>query len=219
LVKIDIGVHIDGCIADAAITVDLSEKQGKLCEAAEAALEEAISAIKPGVKVGQIGEIIEKKITSYGFKPIENLTGHKIEPYLLHAGVEIPNISTSASYEFKEGDIFAVEPFASTGSGRVADTSQVEIFSLTSTPKIRSKYSRELLNHIIQNYFSLPFAERWLSNVFNSRLTLSASLKELLNAGALHPYPVLRDTGKGLVSQKEYTIIIEHDSAKNIIVK
>lgn len=214
LVKIDIGTHMEGCIGDMAVTVDLSGEQGKLCEASETALAAAISAMKPGVKVGALGAEIEREITARGFRPIENLTGHKIEPYLLHAGVEIPNIASSGTYELQEGDIFAVEPFASAGSGRVADTSQVEIFALQATPKLRGKYTRELLAHIIKNYFSLPFAERWLAQVFNSKLTLSTSLRELLSSGALHPYPVLRDTGRGQVSQKEHTVIIEHDSAR-----
>ena len=214
LVKIDIGAHIDGCIGDMAVTVDLSGEQGKLLEASEEALSAAIAGIKPGVSVGKIGSAIEREIDSRGFHPIENLTGHKIEPYLLHAGVEVPNISSSANYEFVEGDVFAIEPFASAGSGRVADTSQVEIFALAATPKLRGKYARELLAHVLSNYFSLPFAERWLANVFNSRLTLSTSLRELLGSGALQPYPVLRDTGRGLVSQKEHTVLIEHDSAK-----
>ena len=214
VVKIDVGAHINGCIGDMAVTVDLSEQQGKLLEASQMALDSAIAGMKPGVKVGEIGAIIEKEITSRGFKPIENLTGHKIEPYLLHAGEEIPNIATSAPYELQEGDYFAIEPFASTGSGRVADTTQVEIFALSGTPKLRMKYSRELLAHIINSYFSLPFAERWLSGVFKSRLTLQTSLRELLNSGALHPYPVLRDTGRGIVSQFEHTVVIEHDSAR-----
>jgi len=216
LVKIDIGVHFDGCIGDSAVTVDLSGEQGKLCEASKAALDAAIASMRPGMKTGEIGAIIEKEITSRGFKPIENLTGHQIAPYRLHAGEEIPNISTSSSYELMEGDYFAIEPFASAGSGRVSDTAQVEIFALQGTPKLRMKYSRELLAHVIRNYFSLPFAERWLSGVFNSRLTLQSSLRELLNSGALHPYPVLRDTGRGNVSQFEHTVLIEHDSAKII---
>ena len=128
--------------------------------------------------------------------------------------MEIPNVKTSDTYELAEGDIFAVEPFASAGSGRVADTAQGEIFSLVATPKLRMKYSRELLEFIAGNYLSLPFAERWLKGVFKSRVTLSSALRELLNTGALHPYPVLRDTGRGLVSQKEHTVLIEHDSAK-----
>ncbi len=214
IVKIDIGTHIDGCIGDTAITVDLSGENAKLCEASEAALEAAISIMKPGVEVGKIGEQVEKEITSRGFKPIDNLTGHKLEPYILHAGVEIPSIKSPASYKLKEGDFFAVEPFASSGSGHVSDTSQVEIFSLRSSPKLRMKYSRELLAHIAKNYISLPFAERWLKGVFKSRVTLSTAIRELLNTGALQAYPVLRDTGRGLVSQKEHTLAIEHDSAK-----
>ena len=214
IVKIDIGTHIGGCIGDTAVTVDLSGEQGKIMEASKAALDAAIAMMKPGVKVGEIGAVIEKEITSRGFKPIENLTGHKIEPYLLHAGVEIPNIASNVSYELLEGDIFAVEPFASAGSGRVADTTQVEIFALQSTPRLRMKYSRELMEFIAGNYLSLPFAERWLREVFKSRVTLSTALRELLNTGALHPYPVLRDTGRGLVSQHEHTVLIEHDSAK-----
>jgi len=216
LVKIDIGAQIDGCIGDTAVTVDLSGEHGKLCEASKAALDAAVACIKPGVFVGDIGAAIEKEIVSRGYKPIENLTGHKIEPYLLHAGVDIPNISGHRGYEVQEGDIFAIEPFASTGSGHVADTSQVEIFALQATPRLRMKYSRELLEYIVGNYFSLPFAERWLRNVFKSRLTLSTALRELLNSGALHPYPVLRDTGKGMVSQFEHTVIVEHDSANAI---
>ena len=214
LVKIDIGAQIDGCIGDTAVTVDLSNEHGKLCEASQVALDAAIACIKPGVYVGDIGAAIEKEIVSRGYRPIENLTGHKIEPYLLHAGVDIPNISGHKGYMVQEGDIFAIEPFASTGSGHVADTSQVEIFALQATPKLRMKYSRELMEYIVGNYFSLPFAERWLRNVFKSRLTLSTALRELLNSGALHPYPVLRDTGKGMVSQFEHTVIVEHDSAK-----
>lgn len=219
LVKIDIGAHIDGCIGDVATTVDLSGNSGKLCEASEAALAAAIASMKPGMKVGEVGGIIEREITSRGFKPIENLTGHKIEPYLLHAGIEIPNIATNSDYELQEGDIFAIEPFATSGSGRVADTAQVEIFSLEATPRLRMKYSRDLLVHIANNYLSLPFAERWLAGIFNSRLTLTTALRELLNSGALRPYPVLRDTGKGLVSQFENTVIMEHDSAKILTQK
>ncbi len=216
LVKIDIGAQIDGCIGDTAVTVDLSGEHGKLCEASSAALDAALAFIKPGVYVGDIGAAVEKEIVSRGYRPIENLTGHKIEPYILHAGVDVPNVGGHQGYMVQEGDIFAIEPFASTGSGHVADTSQVEIFALQSTPKLRMKYSRELMEYIIGNYFSLPFAERWLRGVFQSRLTLSTALRELLNSGALHPYPVLRDTGKGMVSQFEHTVIVEHDSAKAI---
>lgn len=216
IVKIDLGVVVDGCIGDMAYTVDLSGEQPKLLEASQEALNTAIASIKPGVTNGSIGALIEKEITSRGFKPIENLTGHKIEPFALHAGESIPNTSSNESYVFQEGDVFAIEPFATNGTGRVADSSQVEIFSVQAEGKLRMRASRELLNRLVQRYFTLPFAERWLIADFNSRLMLSAALKELLNSGCLHPYPVLKEVGKGLVGQFEHTVIIEHDGASVI---
>ena len=216
VVKLDFGVAIEGCVSDSSMTIDLSEEQGKLCEASKAALEAAIASIKPGVSTGSIGTIIEKEIKGRGFKPIENLSGHMIAPYNLHAGQNIPNIASNDPYEFEEGDVFAIEPFATSGVGRVADQPQVEIFSIAGDGKLRMRASRELLLKIVNKYFTLPFAERWLVGEIKSKLVLSAALKELLNAGCLHPYPVLREAGRGLVSQYEHTVIVEHDGAKVI---
>ncbi len=216
LVKVDFGVSIGGCVADTAFSVDLSGEQGKLMEASIAALEEAVSLIKPGVTTGTIGAAIEKQIRSRGFKPIENLNSHMIEPFRLHAGVDIPCIANGATYEIQEGEVFAIEPFATPGAGHVVDQPQVEIFSVVGEGRLRMRSSRELLGKLVSRYFTLPFAERWLVSDFKSKLVLSATLKELLNSGCLYPYPVLREANRGLVAQFENTIIVEHDGAKVI---
>jgi len=90
--KLDAGAHVEGYIGDAAITIDLSGEQGVLVEASAAALEAAVAAIKPGVRVVEIGGIVEEEIKKRGFRPIENLTGHQVAQYVLHAGAEIPNV-------------------------------------------------------------------------------------------------------------------------------
>ena len=214
LVKVDLGAQVDGCCGDTAISVDLSGEYGKMLEASQAALDAAIAAIRPGKKNGEVGAEIEREITSRGYKPIENLTGHKIEPYLLHAGVGIPNKKTSASYEFEEGDIFAIEPFATDGAGMVVDTPQVEIFSARSAAKVRLPQSRQLLSFAVENFLTLPFAQRWIEPMFNSKIALNAALKELLNAGALHPYPVLREAKRGIVAQFEHSVLVTHDGCE-----
>ena len=214
IVKVDIGTEIDGCVGDTAYTIDLSDENGKLLEASKAALDDAVASIKPGVTNGHIGGIIESRIKSYGFKPISNLTGHMLRRYLLHAGVSIPNVASDEAYEFQEGDIFAIEPFATNGAGHVSDTNQVEIFSLIEPRNVRMRESKRLIAYIIQNYFTLPFAERWLAKDFKSRLALNASLRELLNFGVIQGYPALREAEKGMVSQFEYTVLVEHDGAK-----
>lgn len=214
LVKVDFGVSLNGAIADTAYTIDLGEKNSKLVEAAEKALENAIAGIKPGVRVGGIGGIVEETIKGYGFRPIANLTGHMIKTGLLHAGIDIPNVKTEDPYEFQVGDIFAVEPFATDGKGFVSDTEQVEIFSLYLPGGLRMRQSRQILTHILDNYGMLPFAERWLMDKFPSKLLVNNALKEMLRVQVLKAYPVLKEAGGGLVSQAEHTIVVEDDGAR-----
>ncbi len=211
IVKIDMGVELNGAIADTAYTTDLSGENGKLVEASEKALENAIAGIKPGVTIGEIGGIIEETINGYGFKPISNLTGHKIQTGVLHAGVEIPNVKSKDPYRFKPGEIFAVEPFATTGAGYVEDQEQVEIFSLYAPASVRMRQSRKIIEHVITEYGGMPFAERWIRKKFPSKLLVSAALKELLESHFIKGYPVLREAEKGLVSQAEHTVLITEE--------
>ncbi len=214
VVKIDLGVDLNGAISDTAYTIDLSGEHAKLVEASEKALETAIKTIKPGVSVGEIGGVVEEVIKGYGYKPIANLTGHRISTGLLHTGVDVPSIKTDDPYQFQEGEIFAIEPFATDGKGFVSDTDQVEIFSLYMPGRLRLRESRKLLNHIISNYGMLPFAERWLIKEFKSKLLLKNALKEMLRMQVIRAYPVLREAGDGFVAQTEHTVLIEENGAR-----
>jgi methionyl aminopeptidase len=208
LVKVDLGIEVNGALSDTAHTVDLDGGNGKLVTASEEALAKAIAMIKPGVGVGEVGGLIEDTIKGYGYKPISNLSGHMIKSNELHAGVEIPNVRTNDAYRFREGDIFAVEPFATNGSGYVEDLEQVEIFSIYMPSKVRMRQSRKIVEFVVQNYGMLPFAERWVRKAFQSKLLVSAALKELLQNHFIRGYPVLREVSRGLVSQTEHTILV-----------
>ncbi|MCX8163650.1 MAG: type II methionyl aminopeptidase [Candidatus Micrarchaeota archaeon] len=214
IVKIDFGVHIDGCIIDNAITIDLSGKNEKLLLAAKDALDVAVQTIKAGVGDGTVGKKIEEKIKEYGFRPIKNLTGHLIEKYNLHTGIDIPNYAKEDSYYFKEGDIVAIEPFATDGEGRVIETPNVEIYSIVGGGKLRMRSSRELFGKLLLKYKGLPFARRWLGGMLKTNLLISASLRELVQEGCLHPYYVLKEAGNGLVSQFEHTLLVKEDGVE-----
>ncbi|MFH2105894.1 MAG: type II methionyl aminopeptidase [Candidatus Micrarchaeota archaeon] len=208
LVKIDIGAHLNGAIADTAYSVDLSDKNQKLIEASEAALEKALQTIKPGITNGEVGGVVEETIKSFGFKPISNLSGHMIRRYDLHAGIDVPSVKTKDNYQFQVGDVFAIEPFATNGAGYVEDSEQVEIFSIYGPNPIRMRHTRQILKHVLDNYGMTPFAERWIRKEFKSKMLVGASLRELLSSQVIRGYPVLKDTGKGIVSQAEHTIIV-----------
>ncbi len=208
MVKLDIGVHIDGYIADTAVTIDLSGHP-KLVEAAEAALNKAIEFIHAGVNTSDIGGVIEDTITSYGFKPIVNLTGHGLARYIQHAPPSIPNKRMPHGVRLEEGDIIAIEPFATNGAGRIHDAGNAEIYHLISDKPVRHPSARKLLQEI-KKYKTLPFAKRWLGS------KVDFALLQLVKAKIIQPYPVLKEIEGGLISQAEHTVIVTDDGCEVI---
>jgi len=209
VVKIDIGVHIDGYIADTAVTVSFDPKYDDLLLAVETALERAIEIIKPGIRVSRIGEVIEKAIKSYGYRPIRNLSGHSIERYNLHSGTSIPNVHDLFSIsKISPGKVYAIEPFGTNGAGYVVEGKNVYIYSLVREKKVKDELSRFVLENIRERYNGLPFAERWLKNIVNERERLLKILKELVKLKILHAYPVLLEAAGGVVAQFEHTVLV-----------
>ncbi|MFA5076954.1 MAG: type II methionyl aminopeptidase [Candidatus Micrarchaeia archaeon] len=208
VVKVDLGASLNDALTDTAYTVDLSNNQTKLVGASEKALAEAIKLMVPGTHVSDVSAAIEDTIKSFGFHPISNLSGHMIRKGILHAGVDIPAVRNSSPYVLEEGDIFAIEPFASTGSGFVQDTDQVEIFSLINPKPLRLPQARKIQEYIMRERVLLPFAQRWLDSAGFSRLMVGTALKEMIAQRILVSYPVLKDSGDGLVSQAEHTILV-----------
>lgn len=204
IVKVDIGVHVDGYIADTAITICNDPKHEKLVNITKEAVENAVKLVKPGIDIRVVSKAIEDTIRSAGFNPIVNLTGHAIERYTIHAGYEIPNV-VSSSYELKEGMVIAIEPFATTGSGKVKEIENVYIFSQETEGNARNEYSRKLLKEV-EKFNGLPFCQRWTSL---SPTQFKIAVKELVQKGVLAHYPVLKEVSPdGLVSQHEHTVIV-----------
>ena len=214
VVKLDFGVHVNGFIIDQAFTVDLTGENGKLVEASKQALDDALSVMKAGANIRSVGAAIQKAIEARGFKPIENLCGHSLDEYLLHAGREIPNVA-KGGYVLKEGDFFAVEPFATTGAGRVTEKSgESEIYSIVNPKPVRLPQSRSVLEYAMENFQTLPFCKRWLSEALPSKAGVELALRDLYRQEIIRDYPPLVEINKGLVSQAECTVMVEKDSVK-----
>lgn len=207
LLKVDIGVHVDGYVADTAFSLDLenNEENKKLIESAETALKSGINAASKNAKLKDIGKAISKEITSRGFQPIINLSGHSISHYDLHSGITIPNYDNLKEHEIGEG-VFAIEPFATSGAGRVKDGKPSGIYVLENDIQVRDAFAREVLNYIKQEYKTLPFCSRWLVKKFGTRALIA--LKRLEESKILHHYPQLIETERKKVAQAEDTIIL-----------
>lgn len=214
VIKIDIGVHKDGYIADGAKTFDLSGEHGKLLETNELALENGISVIKSGIVTSRIGEEIEKTVKSKGFKLIDNLNGHGLERYLIHTDPEVPNYGARSGTVLNEGDIIAIEPFVTypEKAGHVIELDRCEIFSVGGLEQSRGVAARNLLKKVFEERKTLPFAERHYAKTPMDKL----AMRELLRNGSLIAYPVLREKTGGIVSQFEHTVVVEKDGVKVI---
>jgi methionyl aminopeptidase len=202
MINLDIGVHVDGWLADTAITVDLSGHD-ELAEASAAALDAALETIEPGVHTGEIGAEIEATIDGYGFNPVVNLTGHGLGHWQQHTEPNIPNRAVDTGTELDVGDVVAIEPFATDGSGKVSEGVSEEIFALERERSVRNRQARQALDQITEQFRTLPFATRWL-DVGRASMTV----RRLKQQGVLHGYPVLQEDEGSLVSQKEHTVIV-----------
>lgn len=214
VVKIDLGVHVDGYIADTAITVCLNHQYDGMVYAINEALKQAIKAVKPGIKNSHIGSIIQKTIERYGFKPIWNLSGHQMTRYVLHTGKSIPNVSTFGLSKIREGEVFAIEPFLTlrAGVGEVTGLKRTHIYRFHKTHRNLNKDADKLQELIKKRFNSLPFSKRWLnepSEHFSfTDERMEKAFSEVLAKKSITGYPVLAERSGKIVAQAEHTVIV-----------
>jgi len=215
IIKLDLGVQVDGIVADNAVTVIFKEDNDKYSEllnikkASEEALNNALKIMRPGTTLGEIGLMIQESIAKYDLSPIKNLSGHGLGKYSVHESPTIPNFNTNDKTELEENQLIAVEPFATNGLGLIYESSNPTVFSIGKIKPVRSMYAREILNDI-KAFNNLPFTTRWLTKK-HSEAKVRLAFTELRNAGILHEYPPLIEQGHGLVGQTEHTVIV-HDN-------
>ena len=215
VLKIDLGVHIDGYIADTAVTISYNSKYNPLVDVAELSLSEAIKVAKINAKSNEIGKIIENTITSNGLKPIQNLSGHSLDRYVIHAGKSVPNIKTlGSSFSLVDNQAYAIEPFVTTkdGLGIVYEGKTKNIFSLISRKPSKDKGSDALMNYLWERYKTLPFAIRWLIKDYDEA-EIRDMIDYLIRKKNIRAYPILVEGNNKIVSQAEHTFFITADSS------
>lgn len=216
-VKLDVGVHIDGFIADTALTIEVeTNKYTDMIKAVDEGLKTAIEMIKPGINLSELGKAVQETIKGFGFRPIDNLTGHSLQRYILHSGMSIPSVPNFLNnIRPKIGDVIAIEPFVTNGIGHVISGRGSNIYLCEKT--FRSKFVRDKraniwYNRIYKDFGSLPFAQRWIKNIFEKNSDMI--LNRLSFLGMIKHYPQLVEQNKGIVTQREHTVIITENGCE-----
>ena len=218
VIKIDLGVHINGYIADTAVTISYDSKYDHLVDVAELSLSEAIKISKINTKSGDIGKIIENTILHNGLKPIQNLSGHSLDQYTVHSGKSIPNIRTIGSpFSLVNNQAYAIEPFVTTrdGLGIVYEGKTRNIFGIASRKPTKDKEADEFLEYIWNTFKTLPFALRWMTKQYEDKKARQL-IEQLIKKRNIHAYPVLIEGNRKIVTQAEHTLI-PTDTFNNVI--
>lgn len=216
VVKIDCGAELDGALSDNACTVEVggTDRYARLIECSEACLKEAISILGPNVDLGTVGAAVELTAKDFGFKPIQNLTGHSLETFILHAGLTVPSVPMKVGRRPRIGDVLACEPFVTDGqAGRVENSGPGNIYHFQRGRPLRLPSAKKLLTHIERSHPKMPFAERWLTNALEPH-KLNVNLLQLQKEAAIKHYPALSEASGGMVAQTEATIVITEDGCR-----
>lgn len=211
LVKVDVSVHVDGWIADNAMTLEVStDRHRALIDAARAATDAAVAAVRPGGAIADASGAAEQALLSRGVRPVSNLTGHNILRHTLHGGVHIPSVAAQARGTFEPGMALAIEPFATAGVGEIRESGEGNIYRLLSPKPQRDPLARKLLDHVRKTHPSMPFPGRALAGVVPDA-KLPYALRLLERSGALLHYGVLREVSGAPVAQFEHTVLVLED--------
>lgn len=122
LLKVDVGVKLDGMYADAAITVPIgpqSPETRQLLETTQEGLAAGIEAARPGATIGDVGAAIQRIIEPRGLSIVRELVGHGVG-HMPHEDPQVPNYGRSGSGpRIREGLVIAIEPMVNLGTREV----------------------------------------------------------------------------------------------------
>jgi methionyl aminopeptidase len=210
LVKVDFGTHVDGYVTDTAVSISFNPDYDLMLEVTQRALDVAVETAKKVTRTGEIGAEIHKEASRFGFKTIQNLTGHTLDRYIVHAGKSIPNLYMPGTPSLKKGDVFAIEPFVTLGNaaGYVVDAPTQSIFSLVARKKTGLGDADALVEHIWNERKTLPFTVRWYSEEFGAQ-RVKAAISRLMAKRVVRAYPTLVEASGNPVAQFEHTMALD----------
>jgi methionyl aminopeptidase len=234
VIKIDYGIHSNGYIIDSAFTINLDNKYNALLNASKESIETVIKNIGVGTHFSDLSEIIEEVAVSYEYddngtlkpiKIIDNLYGHNIKQWQIHAGKFLyPTVHKNDYQIVEDGEIMAIEVFVSNGDGITVIDENLNNYShynlkseyMDNTIPLFSNKKLNILSNIIKNnYKTMPFCPRFINNNRKKFETYASitSLQQLFSCGIINSYPPLLETNPdSKIAQFEHTIYVSEET-------
>lgn len=219
MVKIELGCHIDGYVANAAHTIVVGGKaEGKKADVILAAYNAFLAATR-SIKVGGLNQEVSEKIqevcTDFEVEPLQGVLSHKTKKHLIDGNEVIINKITPEQrvedWEFTPGDVILLDVFVSSGEGmaREADT-RTTVFrrEMDMQYSLKSKSARTFFAIVNQKYPTLPFSIRGFEDLTAAKV----GVKECINHDLVMPYSVLTEKPGEFVAQFKATVVVQPKS-------
>ncbi|TLD18264.1 methionine aminopeptidase [Venturia nashicola] len=214
VLSVDFGVHVNGRIVDSAFTIAANPVYDNLLAAAKAATNTGLKEAGIDARMDHISETIQEVMESYEVelngkiipvKAVRNITGHDILRYHIHGAKQVPFYKARTDQRMEEGDVFAIETFATTGEGYMDDDLGVYGYGRNDnvhTSGLSHSTAKSLLKKIDENFGTLVFSRRYLERIGMKNYHLG--MKSLIQNGLVECYGPLVDVPGSYVAQFEH---------------
>ena len=234
IVKISLGVEINGFAALVGHTIIVSDKKEKITGPKADVILAAYNSIQAALRLmtkentnNKVTDTIAKICADYKVNPIEGVLSHRMKRDIIDGLETIINKKTIDQQvderKFEHGDVFGLAVIVSTGEGKPKETTiKTSIYkrALETTYKLRTDSGRRLLSVVENNFYSFPFSFNAFDKEENIKLkqkipnfktTMKMGLGECIKNDLLHGYPVLTEKKGEIVAEFTYTIAVRNE--------
>ena len=219
LVKIELGVHIDGYIAaigtslvvGATAESPVTGPKADVVLAAHTAVETALRQMRPGTSNYAVTEAWAKIAADYGVNMVEGVLSHEVKHHVIDGNKSIMGKETFdqhvEEFDFGVNQAYVLDVMISTGEGKPRETEyRTTVFqrALDVTYNLKLKASRTFLAEVNRRFPTLLFS---LSN-FDDQRNARLGVAECTKHNILYSFPVLAERPNDLVAQFKVTVLI-----------
>lgn len=224
IVKIDLGVHIDGYIAVLAHTLivsfdatqPLDDNIVTLFSAAQVAVDAAHKLIRPGTKNSELTAMFDNVAKSYGVSCVEACLSHQMKRFVIDGNktsiLKESHDQQVADFEFELGEAYGIDICLTTGDGKTKQGEErTTVYKRIPDVqyRLKRKTSRFLLNEVQKNFPALPFTLRAISDSKQAK----AGVIECVKHDLIQPFPVIYMKSEGaFVVHFKFTVLLRKTS-------
>eukprot|EP01096_Ripella_sp_DP13-Kostka_P017024 TRINITY_DN856_c0_g1_i1.p1 TRINITY_DN856_c0_g1~~TRINITY_DN856_c0_g1_i1.p1 ORF type:complete len:390 (+),score=228.09 TRINITY_DN856_c0_g1_i1:73-1242(+) len=230
LVKIELGVHIDGyasnigfsTVATATPDQPITGRKADVICAAHFAGEAALHLLVNGKTNNEVTETITKIAQVFNCNLVEGVLSHQTKRFVCDGNNVIVSVPTSdlvaPEFSFEAGQVFTIDILMSTGSGKVKLSDEKptifkKVVDATYKPKVQA--SRTMLQDVNRKYPTFPFSLRSFDGEGKAKL----GIIELLKHDVIQPFPIVLEKDNGeQVAQFKFTVLIREKVTEKLAV-